>query len=186
MLNRWHSLTAHPLGAANAIERVEVSVGQIRQSEAMKRDRLVLQFRVECPPGSLFMPARQPPLRGDGLWQTTCCELFIKGPGSSYREYNFSPSTQWAAYHFDNYRERSGWLECEQPPSVHADIEPYGLLLDADIPLDGQDKLRIGLSAVIEEVDRTKSYWALRHPPGPPDFHHPDCFALTLEAPGRP
>jgi len=42
---------------------------------------------------------------------------------------------------------------------------------------------RIGLSAVIEETDGTKSYWALRHPPGKPDFHHPDCFALTLGAP---
>lgn len=43
--------------------------------------------------------------------------------------------------------------------------------------------MQIALSAVIEEKDGTKSYWALRHPPGKPDFHHPDCFALTLEAP---
>jgi hypothetical protein len=41
----------------------------------------------------------------------------------------------------------------------------------------------VGLSAVIEEVDGSKSYWALRHPPGQPDFHHRDCFALRLEAP---
>ena len=34
--------------------------------------------------------------------------------------------------------------------------------------------------AVIEEKDGTKSYWALAHPPGEPDFHHPDCFALDL------
>jgi len=41
---------------------------------------------------------------------------------------------------------------------------------------------KLGLSAVIEEIDGTKSYWALAHPPGKPDFHHPDCFALTLPA----
>lgn len=41
----------------------------------------------------------------------------------------------------------------------------------------------LGLSAVIEETDGTKSYWALRHPPGPTDFHHADCFALELAAP---
>jgi hypothetical protein len=41
----------------------------------------------------------------------------------------------------------------------------------------------LGLSAVIEETDGHKSYWALRHPPGKPDFHHPDCFALELPAP---
>ncbi len=41
----------------------------------------------------------------------------------------------------------------------------------------------IGISAVIEETDGTKSYWALAHPPGKPDFHHPACFAATLPAP---
>jgi hypothetical protein len=25
------------------------------------------------------------------------------------------------------------------------------------------------------------SYWALRHPPGKPDFHHPAGFALELD-----
>ena len=38
----------------------------------------------------------------------------------------------------------------------------------------------LGLSAVIEEQDGTKSYWALAHPDGPPDFHDPACFAASL------
>jgi len=33
---------------------------------------------------------------------------------------------------------------------------------------------------VIEEKDGAKSYWALAHPPGAPDFHHRDCFAIEL------
>jgi hypothetical protein len=36
---------------------------------------------------------------------------------------------------------------------------------------------RLGLSALIEETSGRKSYWALAHPPGKPDFHHADCFA---------
>jgi hypothetical protein len=44
----------------------------------------------------------------------------------------------------------------------------------------------VGISAVIEEQDGTKSYWALAHPPGAPDFHHPTCFAATLPAPSKP
>jgi hypothetical protein len=40
---------------------------------------------------------------------------------------------------------------------------------------------RLALSAVIEERGGQRSYWALRHPPGPPDFHHPDGFALLLK-----
>jgi hypothetical protein len=41
---------------------------------------------------------------------------------------------------------------------------------------------RLGLSAVIEEANGRKSYWALAHPPGKPDFHHSDCFVLELPA----
>ena len=48
------------------------------------------------------------------------------------------------------------------------------------VPLD-QGPWRLGLSAVLEAKDGTKSYWALAHPPGDqPDFHHPDCFAARL------
>ena len=39
----------------------------------------------------------------------------------------------------------------------------------------------VGFSAILEEEDGTISYWALAHAPGRPDFHHPDCFALTDE-----
>jgi hypothetical protein len=40
------------------------------------------------------------------------------------------------------------------------------------------------VSAVIEENSGAKSYWALKHPPGKPDFHHADGFDLTLSAEG--
>jgi hypothetical protein len=39
---------------------------------------------------------------------------------------------------------------------------------------------RLGLSAVIEDTRGSLSYWALAHPPGKPDFHHADGFALEL------
>jgi hypothetical protein len=35
---------------------------------------------------------------------------------------------------------------------------------------------RLGTSAVVEETSGRKSYWALAHPPGQPDFHHATCF----------
>jgi hypothetical protein len=63
--------------------------------------------------------------------------------------------------------------------------EPVQFALSAGIEdpslKDGRSWLA-GLSAVIEEADGTKSYWALAHPSGEPDFHHPDCFALELPA----
>ena len=42
---------------------------------------------------------------------------------------------------------------------------------------------KVGLAVVIDEVGGTKSCWALAHPPGAPDFHHPTCFAAELPAP---
>jgi hypothetical protein len=60
----------------------------------------------------------------------------------------------------------------------HVRLDPGSI---PGIPADAEWAL--GLSAVIEQADGTKAYWALRHPSPAPDFHHPDCFALTLAAP---
>jgi hypothetical protein len=43
--------------------------------------------------------------------------------------------------------------------------------------------LSLALSAVVEERNGALSYWALRHSPGKPDFHHPEAFALELAPP---
>ncbi len=44
----------------------------------------------------------------------------------------------------------------------------------------GMSGKKVGLSAVIEAIDGTFSYWALAHPSDKPDFHHPDSFVLEL------
>jgi hypothetical protein len=36
----------------------------------------------------------------------------------------------------------------------------------------------LGLTAVVEEENGRLSYWALKHPPGKPDFHSPEGFVL--------
>jgi hypothetical protein len=92
--------------------------------------------------------------------------------------------SQWAVYEFQTYREGMEPLGVDEPPAITLVREPFGILLISWASIEIGPDSHIGLSAVIEEVDGTKSYWALRHPAGPPDFHHPDCFALTLPAPG--
>jgi len=54
------------------------------------------------------------------------------------------------------------------------------------VPVGGlpQGDSAMGLSSVIEEQGGAKSYWALAHPEGNPDFHAPACFAATLPAAG--
>ena len=52
---------------------------------------------------------------------------------------------------------------------------------EARAPLNMDSAIEVGLSAVIEEQGGVLSYWALRHPPGKPDFHHRDSFAMELD-----
>jgi len=134
--------------------------------------------------GRLLFAAPVDPCRADGLWQTTCLELFLRDANepAAYREHNFAPSLAWAAYDFTGYRE--GMRGANMPaPAISIEQGPDRFDLIAHIALPSQAPLHIGLSAVIEEKDGTKSYWALAHPPGKPDFHHPACFALELPAP---
>jgi hypothetical protein len=53
--------------------------------------------------------------------------------------------------------------------------------LGATIAVDSEPSWRLGLAAVLEEKDGTKSYWALAHSnPDKPDFHLADCFVAKL------
>ena len=105
------------------------------------------------------------------------------GPG--YREFNFSPSGEWAAYAFRGYRDGDE-LDIELAPEIVLRQTGDRLELDAEICKDllppGR-RLRLGLSAVVEDADGVLSYWALRHPARKPDFHYTDAFALQLELP---
>ena len=171
-------LRCHPDTPARTVKFVNATLLQ-------GRDGLEVSYVVEGPTAELVMPLPAKPYRTDGLWQTTCFELFARLEGGAYLEFNFSPSTQWAAYRFNAYREEMKELKLDTPPKIIVSDEGYALIVSVLIKTPvGAD--RLGLSAVIEEIDGTKSYWALRHPPGKPDFHHPDCFALELPAPELP
>ena len=103
--------------------------------------------------------------------------------GDGYREYNFAPSGDWAAYRFSGYREGMMPLDAAAP-RIALGRSPAVLALTVtlgDPPLSALDGRRIGLACVLETSSGDCSYWALAHPPGRPDFHHSRAFALTLE-----
>jgi hypothetical protein len=176
------ALIPHPLHPPRAITRVEVDV------ERASADRLELNYWVFGDMDALRIAAPAPPLRTDNLWRTTCFEAFFARPGTSaYRELNFSPSTEWAAYDFQSYRDPNREnARLPEPPVVALMLRRADrLLLTAGVAIDlGGPCWRLGLSAVIEEKDGAKSFWALAHPdPAKPDFHHPDSFILVLPPP---
>jgi hypothetical protein len=138
--------------------------------------RAELSYHLHGDPSDLVLP-ELPKGRADGLWRSTCFELFVE-TDQGYREYNFSPSGAWAAYDFTAYRDGMQPVELDHPPQIQADEAGDSFILDAVIDLIGEG--RFGISAVVEERSGTKSYWALAHSPGKPDFHHQACFAATL------
>ena len=121
------------------------------------------------------------PVRTDELWQTTCFEAFVETtPGAGYYEFNLSPSSKWAAYYFTEYREGMALAEVS-PPAIITGANATHIDVDALIYLPPSAEPRqLALTAVIEEVGGAKSYWALKHAPGKPDFHHADGFVLEL------
>jgi hypothetical protein len=129
---------------------------------------------------------RLSPPRGAELWQHTCFEIFIAAQGmQGYCEFNFSPGGDWAAYSFARYREGVRLHDQALDPQVASHTQGNRLELEALVPLGHlsiSGDLSVGLSAVVETREGELAYWALRHPPGPPDFHHPDCFAARIDA----
>ncbi len=135
----------------------------------------------------LLIPTPAMPDRTYGLWQHSCFEAFIGLKTGGYVELNFSPSGQWAAYRFESYR--SGMADAIDllSPDISWQSDRHNrLLLSALVDFSSVKDLMtwtFGLSVVLEEKSDTKSYWALAHPHGGPDFHHKDCFALQLTPP---
>jgi hypothetical protein len=147
----------------------------------------VLRYTVSGKTADLRLPPPAAATRTDELWRRTCFEALLRPPsGDPYYEFNFAPSTQWAAYAFSGYR--SGMRSAEEVGApfieVHSGADVYLLQASLDLGrlahLEEETIWRLGLSAVIEEESGVLSYWALRHPPGRADFHHSDCFALEL------
>jgi len=171
-------LVAHPDMPPGAVKVVSVRA-------RLDDKELLLTFNVEGLE-HVRLPDRMAPSRTDGLWKTTCCEMFLALPGSeAYFEFNYAPSSQWAAYRFDSYRVVGNDLPVSVAP--HVDRESACL---AEVRQNLSDlppgPLQMSLTAVIEETDGTKSYWALAHAPGPPDFHNRTSFIATLPVPAHP
>lgn len=139
-------------------------------------------FGVGAPADRFVIPKLSEPWRADELWRTTCLEAFLRPVGAeSYREWNFAPSGNWAAYDFSKYRADMTRAEVGSPPYIRMEDNFTWWTVGATIAADADQRSELGLSAVLEEKDGSKSYWALAHPPGDtPDFHHPDCFAAQL------
>jgi len=177
------NLCCHP---TTPCEEVRVIHVRLRRTNA----ELELNFQLE---GNISRLCLLPPSGHQDrveLWRRTCFEVFVGVEGqAAYHEFNFAPSRQWRAHAFRAYRDPVPLTNQFRALTVATMATSERLKLGARLvladlsPVHSHAPLRLGLSAVIERVDRLLSFWALYHSGAKPDFHHPDAFALRLEAP---
>jgi hypothetical protein len=180
----WTVLVAHPDTSRHPVSGIAV---EVRLASA---STLVCNYSLHGDVGRVHVSGAGAGRRADGLWQHTCFEAFIAAQGvAGYYEFNFSPTLDWAAYQFTDYRDGMVPANLTQAPGLHVRRSSGQLQLTATVHLAGltglrdAPALRLALAAVIEDYRGGLSYWSLEHPPGKPDFHHPDGFTIELRPP---
>ncbi len=139
------------------------------------------EFRFEGNISAINVPVHAPAVREDDLWKTTCFEIFWQPIGGTYyREFNLSPSSKWACYDFDSFREgmRDAPVEAIAIACSQTDDE---LILKASIASDLPDPAQVALNAIVEHPDGGLQFWALAFAPGKPEFHSEACRQLVVE-----
>ena len=181
------ALMAHPDFPSRAIDCVEVTLER-------RGDRLDLRFVVAGAIDDVVWPGdrtngaiaveQADECRADDLWRHSCFEAFVAPAGApGYREINLATSGHWAAYAFYGYRAgmlpasdvrltQAGWRFADRRAEVSLSIAVSHRHAD----------WALNITAIIETSDGGKSYWALAHPPGAPDFHNRDGFVAILPA----
>ena len=106
-------------------------------------ERLRVAYTLEGEIDRLRVPPPRPPRVAERLWQHTCCEIFIAREGApGYREFNLSPSGEWAAYAFERYREGARLLDVS--PEIAVRHGAGRLELAASIPLSRTESFASG------------------------------------------
>ena len=181
------ALVAHPDFPSGAIDSIAVTLER-------HRDRLDLSFAVFGAIDDVAWPGdrtdgaiageQADERRADDLWRHSCFEAFVASAGApGYRELNLTTSGHWAAYAFDGYRAgmrsasdvrlvEAGWRFGDRRADIWVSVA---------VPHPHED-WACNVTAVVETKDGGKSYWALAHAPGAPDFHDRASFLATLPA----
>ncbi|WP_379546844.1 hypothetical protein ACFCW2_12575 [Qipengyuania sp. DSG2-2] len=166
-------LTLHPSCAPGPIKRISAAIQPTP-------DGCRVRFVMEGDVGRIKVPMHAHGQRQDNLWKTTCFEIFWQPEGGTYyREFNLSPSSQWAAYDFDDFRLNSR----DAPVSAMAiacSAHDAKLELEASLASELPTPADVALNAVVEDIEGNIQFWALAFPDGKPEFHSEVCRAKKL------
>ena len=154
---------------------------------AARNSTLLLSYAVTGRMRDLQLPPVVATTRADELWRHTCFEAFLRSvAGRRVLRIQLRAVDAMGGLSFQQLPQPDTRGERAAHAPDRGAIEPRALRIAGragarravDLPSDAA--WRLGLAAVIEETSGHKSYWALAHPPGKPDFHHSDGFAYEL------
>jgi hypothetical protein len=175
-------LVCHPSTPCNYVSAVSARV------DRMSADLLILYYEIVGDIDQLQLPPQRRSAHTDGLWQHTCFEAFVRAAGvRNYVELNFSPSSEWAVYRFDDYRRGMTPVEPPHAPKIICRRREDRLEADVDVHCSGlvpRADLQLALAVVLEDQHGVISYWALHHPHATPYFHNYAGFVLKLPRAG--
>jgi len=124
------ALRLHPDSRCPAVTHIDVDIAQPGD------DVLLLSYIVSGKISDVRIPPPMPATRADDLWRHTCFEAFVGAASTAcYYEFNFAPSTQWAAYRFSGYRSGMCVADEAGAPSIEAGPTPDGWILQAKLDL---------------------------------------------------
>jgi len=176
-----HTFKLVPFPADN-LSKISIS-GEIDRSLSI----FFLRYKVNGGINQILLSAKSAsPSRVDDLWKATCFEFFVAIPNQpEYWEFNMSPSEDWNVYKMDAYR-RVGFREETAFTHLPFLFDKTDNILTLDISVDlspilqPEQKVQVGITAIIQTGDGKETYWALVHPGTQADFHLRESFLLTV------
>jgi len=172
-----YRLKPHPTTPPLEVSAISVTMMRLMGGELLLRYRINQASKVVVPRGYAHRSQ-------EDLWRRTCLEFFLYDHGGRYREFNFAPAGDWAAFEFASYRKLIGDYVPEVAPKIDFQRGPQVITATVRLParlLDGVKSA--SLCAVIEEEGEHQSLWSLAHRRDEPDFHDPMSFAIHFGKP---
>ena len=173
------------------LSEVDAREYQVSAAAWVQGSVLYLRYKIEAGNEKKFAEILladplQGPMRKDELWKETCFECFIPALNSTaYLELNLSPSGNWNAYAFQDYRKGMNAFALDhqwapvQRVIAHTDntletewLIPLEVIQKgfASVPTTFSDFGEVGLTVVLKTSELTL-YWSLEHSSLKPDFH---------------
>ncbi|QDK38333.1 DOMON-like domain-containing protein [Bdellovibrio sp. NC01] len=170
-----------PFAANENTQKISVEVTHFQTSP----EELLVEFRILGAVDSIVFPASSlVESRRDELWKQTCLECFFTGSledNTPYYEVNCSPNGDWNAYAFSGYRQGMREATGLRVKLAHREGAKDEALFRVQVRGEElRSAKHLGVTAVVEFKDGTRSYFALAHVGAQPDFHLKKSFQISL------